>query len=116
MQCADHIRDMGWQLAYPPYTFAESKTGMRNVERPVLDKVLKLTMNDEIDVIVVLRPARIDRRAGRRYQAIETARDFGCAFRFPKCAVDRGKYPGGIAGLLEQFKDDLFDEQEAKPS
>jgi DNA invertase Pin-like site-specific DNA recombinase len=113
-QCAEFIREMGWMLAFPPYAFAESKTGMRNVERPMLDKVLKLAMGDEIDVIVCLRPARIDRRAGRRYQAIQTAMDYGVEFRFPKYAADRGKYPGGIAGLLEQFKGDLFDEQEAR--
>lgn len=113
-QCADFIRDMGWRLAFPPYSFTESKTGMRNVERPVLDKVLKLAMDDEIDVIVCLRLARIDRRPGRRYQAVETARDYGVEFRFPKYAADRGRYPGGVAGLLEQFRDDIVDEQEAK--
>jgi DNA invertase Pin-like site-specific DNA recombinase len=112
-QCEDFVKDMGWNLTFPADTFTESKTGMRNVKRPVLDEVLKLAMRGEIDVIVCLRPARIARRAGKRYQAIETARDYGVEFRFPKYAAARGKYPGGVEGLLEQFKDDLYDEKEA---
>ena len=43
-QCEDFVRDMGWNLAFPAYTFTESKTGMRNVKRPVLDEVLNLAM------------------------------------------------------------------------
>jgi DNA invertase Pin-like site-specific DNA recombinase len=112
-QCEDFINLMGWKLAFPASTFTESKTGMRNVKRPVLREVLKLATRGDIDVIVCLRPARIARRAGKRYQAIETARDYGVEFRFPKYASARGKYPGGVEGLLEQFKDDLYDEKEA---
>jgi hypothetical protein len=40
--CKDFVTRMGWKLARDAYSFAEKKSGFRNVERPMLDEVLKL--------------------------------------------------------------------------
>ncbi len=115
-QAQAFIRQMGWTLIHADdvYRFVETKTGVRQVRRPVLDSVLALAQQGAIDVIVCLSPARIARDKTQRYSAIGTAQRFGCEFRFASRAATQGRYPGGMDGLLEQLTDDLFDEQEAK--
>lgn len=115
-QCRAFLARMGWTLIHPDGSLAyiETKTGVRQVRRPVLDSVLALAQQGALDVIVTTTPARIARKKSLRYAAIETASRFGCEFRFAARAESAGKYPGGIDGLLEQFKDDLFDAEEAR--
>src|SRR5690348_6019823 len=115
-QCLAFVAQMGWTCihAADPYRYVETKTGVRQVRRPVLDRVLALAQQGAVDVVVCLTPARIAREKTQRYSAIGTAQRFGVEFRFASRAATAGKYPGGMDGLLEQLKDDLFDEQEAK--
>src|SRR5467141_2777057 len=58
-QCHAFIRTMGWHLIHPDnlYAYAETKSGMRNVRRPVLKKVLWMAQQDKVDVIVCLKLA-----------------------------------------------------------
>jgi DNA invertase Pin-like site-specific DNA recombinase len=91
-QCRDFITRMSWTLAFDAYSFTEAATGMRHVRRPVLDEVLRLAAAGEIDVVVVREPERIARSEGRRWQAIQTAADFGVEFRFANRPPD-GKLP-----------------------
>jgi DNA invertase Pin-like site-specific DNA recombinase len=115
-QCLKFIGAMGWRLIHPddPSAYTETKTGMRQVRRPVLDAVLEMAQRKEVDVIVCLNGARIDREKGRRYYAIQTAKYFGVEFRFAKYADDRGHPPKGAVGTLQEAVDDIVDEQEAK--
>ncbi len=87
------VEQMGWTLSFDAYTFAESRSGMRNVTRPVLDEVLKLAIQGAVDVIVCSEMERVARNKMRRYQAIQTALDYGVEFRFVQFAKDRGKLP-----------------------
>ena len=43
-QCLKLIADEGWRLIHPddPAAYVETASGMKNVERPVLDEVLRL--------------------------------------------------------------------------
>ncbi len=101
------IAKMGFTLVFDPYAFTEAATGMRNVARPVLDEVLKLAAAGQIDVIVVSEMERIARSRMRRYQAIQTALDVGCEFRFANLEPD-GRLPDDPAmrmylNLMEEY-------------
>jgi hypothetical protein len=114
-QCHRFIETMGWTCIHEDnwYAFAESKTGMRQVERPVLDLVLGMAHRHEVDVIVCLDLKRIDRKKHRRYQAIQNALDFGAEFRFVCFPETNGKLPEGELAEIQRFLQDLHDEKEA---
>jgi hypothetical protein len=87
---------------------------MRNVARPVLDEVLKLAATGQIDVIVCREFERLARTKGRRWQAIQTALDYGVEFRFANLAPD-GRLPrGGEAGLMVLFKEWMAEAESEK--
>jgi|GEM_PF-5655321 DNA invertase Pin-like site-specific DNA recombinase len=102
------LERMGWRLVADAYAFCESATGMRGaVRRPVLDEVLRLAASGQIDVIVCAEPERIARVKMRRYQAIQTALDVGCEFRFSNFPPD-GRLPDDPSSrmylaFLEEF-------------
>ena len=64
-------------------------------------------------MIVCLSPARIARKKERRGYALTVAEKYGFEFRFADHAETHGKLPEGFMRHMEEFKDDLFDEQEA---
>ena len=104
-QCVDFIARMGWTLIADPYAYCESKSGMRNVARPVLDDVLKLAISGQVDVIVCREFERVARSKGRRWQAFQTAEDHGAEFRFANQQPD-GKLPDSAEGrLMQMFKE-----------
>jgi hypothetical protein len=115
-QCAAFIKTMGWHLLHPDdlYRYSEHTTGMRQVRRPVLRQVLQMAARHDVDVIVTLALARIDRQKARRYHAIQTALDYGVEFRFANRAETHGKLPDGAIGLLQELSDDLYDQKEAE--
>lgn len=115
-QCQTFVTGMGWTCIHAddPFRYVETATGVRQVRRPVLDAVLALAQAGAVDVIVALAPARIARKKSLRYHAIETASRFGIEFRFASRDATQGKYPGGMEELLEQLKEDLYDEAEAR--
>jgi len=110
------IRTMGWHLIHPDdlYAYAETKSGMRQVRRPVLKQVLRMAQQDKVDVIVCLKLARIDRKPPKRYHAMQAAADFGVEFRFVNHPETRGRLPEGEAAELKRFIEDMYDEREAK--
>jgi site-specific DNA recombinase len=82
-QCEAFIRVRGWQLIADPYAYAETgKSGYRDVERPVLDAVLKLAQRRAVDVIVAREFERVARTKLRRHYAMYTVEHFGAEFRF----------------------------------
>jgi DNA invertase Pin-like site-specific DNA recombinase len=94
-QCLTFIRAMGWTLVRPTdpkqpnaVAFVETKSGVRRVKRPMLERATTLAMAGEVDVIVCLTPARIARRKGLRYAAIETCNQVGVEFRFVEYAAN----------------------------
>jgi DNA invertase Pin-like site-specific DNA recombinase len=90
-RCKEFIADMGWPSVPDHYIFTEAQTGMRNVARPVMDKVLELVVQHRIDVIVCSEWARVHRVNGWRYKIIKTAEEFGVEFRFEAFKETRGK-------------------------
>ena len=112
-QCLDFIAQQGWTLVADAYTYCESKTGMRDVVRPMLDAVLKLAASQAIDVIVCREFERVARSKGRRYQAIQTAADFGVEFRFANQLPD-GKLPDSAEARLMQDVKEWMAEAEAE--
>jgi DNA invertase Pin-like site-specific DNA recombinase len=106
-QCQEFIERHGWRLIADPYAYTEAKSGMRNVSRPVLDEVLALAVNGVVDVIVCRELERVARNKMRRYQAIQTALDYGVEFRFANLPPD-GRLPDDPANrmylaFLEEF-------------
>lgn len=112
-QCQTFIeKTMGWHLVRDPYTFAElGKSGYRNVERPILDEVLKLAQRREVDVIVAREFERVARTKARRYMAIGIAERFGVEFRFANL-LPTGKLPDTQEGRLYLAIADEFGEME----
>lgn len=90
-QCQEFIASMGWPAPPPDRIFTEAKSGVRNVDRPVIDAVLALAQAGAIDVVVCREWERVARVKGRRYRIVETARDYGVEFRFANLAQDRGR-------------------------
>jgi DNA invertase Pin-like site-specific DNA recombinase len=115
-QCKEFIDDMHWTIIHPDNLFAyvETKSGVKRVRRPMLKQVLRMAIKGEVDVLVCTRLARIDRKEGKRLQALETARDYGADFRFVRYADNRGKLPEGVEAKLRQFAEDFYDETEAR--
>jgi DNA invertase Pin-like site-specific DNA recombinase len=115
-QCYAFIQKMGWHLIHPDdhYAYAEMKTGMRQVLRPVLKEVLRMAQQDKVDVIVCLKLSRIDRKAPRRYYVMQVAADYGVEFRFVNHPETRGKLPEGEVAELKRFIEDMYDEREAR--
>src|SRR5262249_31453042 len=115
-QCCTFIKEMGWYLIHPDnfYAFAETKSGMRQVRRTVLKKVLAMAQREEVDVIVCLKLARMDRQPPRRWAAIQMAKDAGADFRFVNHPATRGKLPDGEVADLQRFIEDMYDKREAK--
>jgi site-specific DNA recombinase len=114
-QCEDFIQNMGWALLFDPYAFAESKSGMRNVARPVLDDVLKLAIRGAVDVIVCREFERIARSKGRRWQAIQTALDYGVEFRFANLPATRGKLDdSGMMRLYQEVREYMAEAEAEK--
>ncbi len=106
-QCKAFNDQMGWNLVRDAYTFAEKKSGFRNVQRPMLDAVLALCQRREIDVIICREFERVARTKLRRYQAVQTALDYGVEFRFANLKPN-GKLPNTREGKaylerLEEF-------------
>ena len=92
----------------------ETKSGMRQVRRPVLKQVLGMAQRGEVNIILCLKLARIDRRMPMRYAAMQTAKEYGVEFRFVNHPETRGKLPEGEMANLQRFMDDMYDEREAK--
>ena len=115
-QCYAFIQKMGWHLIHPDdrYAYAETKSGMRPVRRPVLKEVLRMAQQDKVDVIVCLKLSRIDRKAPRRYYVMQLAADYGVEFRFVNHPETRGKLPEGEVAELKRFIEDMYDEREAR--
>jgi DNA invertase Pin-like site-specific DNA recombinase len=88
-QCEEFVAEMGWPPAR--YVFTEAKSGIRNVERPIIDQLLALCKRGEVDVIVAREFQRVDRTKVRRYQIVQTAADFGVEFRYANLASEGGK-------------------------
>lgn len=113
-QCLAFIRECGWPEPNPAHIFTESKSGMRNVARPMLDELLTLVANHEIDVVVCRELERVARSAGRRTQVIVTAQDYGVEFRFANLASTGGKLPDDqMSRMWRQFQE-AFGEAEAE--
>jgi DNA invertase Pin-like site-specific DNA recombinase len=107
-QCREFIKAMGWPEVPPDRIFTEARSGVRNVERPMIDAVLKLAAQGEIDVIVAREWERVARVSARRHQIIMTAADFGTEYRFANLAATKGKMPDTlesrlISGVLEEL-------------
>jgi DNA invertase Pin-like site-specific DNA recombinase/uncharacterized Zn finger protein (UPF0148 family) len=112
-ECQEFIARKKWALVRDAYAFAESATGMRNVARPILEEVLRLAVTDEVDVIVTREFERVARTKGRRYQAIQTALDFGVEFRFANLPPD-GKLPDTAEARLMMAVKEMMAEAEAE--
>lgn len=107
-QCHDFITAMGWQPTPAEHIFTEAKSGIRNVERPIIDQLLALAKSGAMDVVVAREFQRVDRKKMRRYQIIQTALDYGVEFRYANRAEDDGKEPDTresrlIRDLLEEM-------------
>ena len=105
--CQEFIGTLGWTLVRPPYAYAEMKSGYRNVERPVLDEVLRLAQAGEIDVVVCREFERVARVKMRRWAAVAQAESFGVAFRFanlpPRGKLDDTTEGRLVAAFLEEY-------------
>jgi DNA invertase Pin-like site-specific DNA recombinase len=112
-QCREFIARMGWPVVPEAYVFTESKSGMRNVAREVLEAVLKLAITGEIDVIVCREFERVDRIKMRRYQAIQTALDYGVEFRFANIPPD-GRLPDDPASRMYRAFLEEYGQMEAE--
>src|SRR5258706_4277919 len=100
LQCQEFIAAMGWPPVPETLIFTEAKSGIRNVERPVIDQLLARAQRGEIDVIVCREWERVSRKKMRRYQIVQTAQDFGVEFRYANLAKDHGKMPDTLESRI----------------
>jgi DNA invertase Pin-like site-specific DNA recombinase len=100
LQCKEFIAARGWPEVPDTRVFTEGKSGIRNVERPVVEAVLKLAAQGEIDVVVCREWERVARVSARRQQIIMTAEDFGVEFRFANLAATQGKMPDTLESRI----------------